>query len=602
MGGTITTKNTAPATAGLEHKAVSTSPDSGLIGADDATGMVEAIVSVTGIVDDVNDIIQPGAYTKTLTKRRPKGIFVHDWGRWVARTEDIAELMPGDSRLPKQTKDGKPWPAQAGGLYVKAKFNLATREGSDAYHNVKFFSESGECDWSIGYKVPKGAGIRHKDGKRSITEVDLYEYSPVLFGAAGSFSGTLSVKDALSDAEDDEEPGGDVVPDVAADDAQESPQGAAGAVDGDVDWDALDVLADGIAGQAPADDADDEEPSEKGAGGVGHESLDRSPKKNWVEKSGQLPGYIQHIAKDIHEQKGVPLSTAIPTAIAAVKRWAAGGGNVNADTRAKAAQAVAEWEALKAKAHMKSGAQAAASMAGKSLDPADILNSYQPPETKSDEEVGEMSFDGTYEELHDLLIAEATKSLGDEDEDADGAFLIDVIGTWPDRFIATRFPLDGKSAPESFEIPYSADADGVDLGEPVPVDVIVEGAEGDADAEFLLPYGAIIDDVTAGVKVHMLADGDGETKAGKVLSAANTARLKSAVENLVSVLTAAGVPINDGDDDDQNPSVTPATAIAEDSTAPSARSGKLVPEGKVLVDPALQARAYRIMAEVHGGE
>lgn len=83
------------------------------------------------------------------------------------------------------------------------------------------------------------------------------------------------------------------------------------------------------------------------------ESLNVSPKKNWVESAGQLPRYIRKIALDIHEQKGVPLSVAIPTAIAAVKRWASGAGNVNADTRAKAQAAVAEWERLKAKAHTK---------------------------------------------------------------------------------------------------------------------------------------------------------------------------------------------------------------------------------------------------------
>jgi hypothetical protein len=82
---------------------------------------------------------------------------------------------------------------------------------------------------------------------------------------------------------------------------------------------------------------------------LAHESLDRSPKKNWVENSGQLPAYIEHIAKDLHEERGMPLSRAIATAISRVKVWAAGGDHVKPDTQAKAAQAVAEWEALKAK-------------------------------------------------------------------------------------------------------------------------------------------------------------------------------------------------------------------------------------------------------------
>jgi hypothetical protein len=76
--------------------------------------------------------------------------------------------------------------------------------------------------------------------------------------------------------------------------------------------------------------------------------LDRSPKKNWVEESGGLPNYIERIAFHIHEG-GASISHSIAAAIEQVKKWAAGGDNVNPDTRAKAAKALAEWEALKAK-------------------------------------------------------------------------------------------------------------------------------------------------------------------------------------------------------------------------------------------------------------
>lgn len=80
-----------------------------------------------------------------------------------------------------------------------------------------------------------------------------------------------------------------------------------------------------------------------------HESLNRSPRKNWVENTGQLPAYIQHIANDLHKERGMPLSRAIPTAISLCKKWAAGGKDVKPDTRAKAAAAIAEWERLKMK-------------------------------------------------------------------------------------------------------------------------------------------------------------------------------------------------------------------------------------------------------------
>lgn len=77
-------------------------------------------------------------------------------------------------------------------------------------------------------------------------------------------------------------------------------------------------------------------------------SLDRSSKKNWVENAGELPAYIRKLARAI-EKTGKSLSSAIAIAISRCKKWAAGGDNVDADTRAKAAKAIAEWEALKTK-------------------------------------------------------------------------------------------------------------------------------------------------------------------------------------------------------------------------------------------------------------
>ena len=52
----------------------------------DEDGIVQAVVSVTGIEDEVKDIIVPGAYTKTLTKRLPKCVFSHDWNHPVGKT------------------------------------------------------------------------------------------------------------------------------------------------------------------------------------------------------------------------------------------------------------------------------------------------------------------------------------------------------------------------------------------------------------------------------------------------------------------------------------------------------------------------------------
>lgn len=154
----------------------------------DAEGTVEAVVSVTNIVDNVNDVIEPGAYGDTLQKRIPKGVWSHDTTIPVARTIAATELEPGDDRLPSHLKA-----ADAGGVLVKMQFNLNTTRGREAYEDIKFFG--GEQEWSIGYSVPEGGSeMKGETGVRHIKRLEWYEYSPVLFGAAPG-TATVSVKD-----------------------------------------------------------------------------------------------------------------------------------------------------------------------------------------------------------------------------------------------------------------------------------------------------------------------------------------------------------------------------------------------------------------------
>ncbi len=68
---------------------------------------------------------------------------------------------------------------------------------------------------------------------------------------------------------------------------------------------------------------------------------------------------ICRIARAI-KRSGKTTSQAISIAVSRVKKWAAGGDDVDADTRAKAAAAVAEWEKLKAKNRARSTAKSAA--------------------------------------------------------------------------------------------------------------------------------------------------------------------------------------------------------------------------------------------------
>lgn len=163
-------------------------PVSSVRGVDGVDGIVEAIVSVTNVVDSVNDLIEPGAYKTTLRKRNPKGVWSHDTNIPVAKTLKVEELMPGDSRLPDDLRN-----QNAGALLVKMQFNLNTTRGRDAFHDVQFFAE--EQEWSIGYSVPEGKSVvDDKSGVRFIKALELYEYSPVIFGAAPN-TRTLSVKE-----------------------------------------------------------------------------------------------------------------------------------------------------------------------------------------------------------------------------------------------------------------------------------------------------------------------------------------------------------------------------------------------------------------------
>ncbi|MEU8378695.1 2'-5' RNA ligase family protein [Streptosporangium sp. NPDC048865] len=175
----------------LEYKAVAPLAPAWGITADDEEGTFCALVAVTGVKDNVNDIIVPGAFAGTLIERTPKGVHSHDDEQWTARTLIAEELMPGDPRLPRTTRDGKAWPRAAGAVYIKGQFNLATKQGRDAYENVKFFKE--QCEWSIGYAVIPGKSKRDSKGVRHIHELALYEYSTVLV-AANPLAMTLSVK------------------------------------------------------------------------------------------------------------------------------------------------------------------------------------------------------------------------------------------------------------------------------------------------------------------------------------------------------------------------------------------------------------------------
>ncbi|WP_413100902.1 2'-5' RNA ligase family protein [Streptomyces sp. Inha503] len=142
-------------------------------------GICTAIFAVTGVVDEVADLITPGAFAHTLATRPVKTVWHHEWKEPIGVVLDIAEWQPGDARF----ADIPNWPAGAGALVATIAFNLRTSKGRDVYEQVRQWHIHGQAQFSIGYRVPPSGATKRSDGVRVIHELDLYEVSPVLHGA-----------------------------------------------------------------------------------------------------------------------------------------------------------------------------------------------------------------------------------------------------------------------------------------------------------------------------------------------------------------------------------------------------------------------------------
>lgn len=155
-------------------------------------GVRNLIVAVTGVRDEVGDIIVPGAFEHTLQRIEPKGCMGHDWNRVTGYPEAVEEVMPGDPRLPRTDRFGKRWPAEAGALFVRHRYHTDTDDGLRAYKDARFLGPRLAC--SIGYVDPKddnGTPLHSYKAvdpvsglmTRFLPRLDLFEYSQVLHGA-----------------------------------------------------------------------------------------------------------------------------------------------------------------------------------------------------------------------------------------------------------------------------------------------------------------------------------------------------------------------------------------------------------------------------------
>ena len=163
----------------------------GAINLDEAKGIVECFVAGIGNKDSVGDVCAPGAFSKSLLRRKPRVVWGHNWNDPIGKVLEIYEVPPNDPRLPAKMRS-----AGIGGLYAKVQFNLMSEKGKEAFANVAFFGE--EQEWSIGYKTIN-AKFDQQMQANVLYEVELYEVSPVLHGA-NQLTGTISVKSDDSSA------------------------------------------------------------------------------------------------------------------------------------------------------------------------------------------------------------------------------------------------------------------------------------------------------------------------------------------------------------------------------------------------------------------
>ena len=129
---------------------------------DDEEGTFEGYGSVFNNIDLGNDIIKPGAFTKSIKSRGLRGVkllYQHKTDMPIGVFEEIIE----DER----------------GLRVKGKLALKTQAGREAYELLKMGALDG---LSIGFRVsPEQVSYDKRTRRRNIKEVDLMEISLVTF-------------------------------------------------------------------------------------------------------------------------------------------------------------------------------------------------------------------------------------------------------------------------------------------------------------------------------------------------------------------------------------------------------------------------------------
>lgn len=150
--------------------------------ADDGAGF-EAIVSVFNNKDLVGDIVRPGAFVKSINAWKASQdplpvLWSHrtdDPHYNIGAVEDIAELAPGDPRIPESANA---WVKANGGLWVKA-----TLDDFGYAAQVRHLLKTRRVkQFSFAYDIPPGGEKTTRDGNE-LVELWLHEVGPTPLGA-----------------------------------------------------------------------------------------------------------------------------------------------------------------------------------------------------------------------------------------------------------------------------------------------------------------------------------------------------------------------------------------------------------------------------------
>lgn len=130
----------------------------------DSKGMIRGFASTFGNVDLGDDVVEKGAFTRTI--KESKGI-------WPI----LADHNPTDhiGWNMRASEDDK-------GLLVEGQIDLNTQKGAEKYSLAKKAQELGaKMGLSIGYMVIKAEPDRENPRIRRLKEIKLFEYSIVTF-------------------------------------------------------------------------------------------------------------------------------------------------------------------------------------------------------------------------------------------------------------------------------------------------------------------------------------------------------------------------------------------------------------------------------------